>query len=51
MCVSLSAAVNCSAVIVLFSCLHFGDAFLLFMNSINALISVISLSTLTMASH
>ena len=49
--VSLSVAVNCSAVIVLFSCLHFGDAFLLFMNSINALILVISSSTLTMVSH
>ena len=49
--VSLSVAVNCSAVIVLFSCLHFGDAFLLFMNSINALISVISSSTLMMVSH
>ena len=51
MCVSLFAAMNCSTVIVLFSCLHFGDVFLLFMNSICVLISVISSSTLIMASH
>ena len=48
--VSLFTAINCSAVTVLLSCLHFGNAFLLFMNSILAFISVISLSTLTMAS-
>ena len=49
--VSLFTAMNCSTVIVLFSCLHFGDTFLLFMNSICAFISVISSSTLMMFSH